>query len=115
MSRAWSRQIVERLGNEWYKAGSSPALASVKKRALSAFRDKGMVPTPGKKHPNGALEWSVPTPYSMAMGHNILQVNSFQLARACAVFANGGHLSEADLIRKIVQNEDGNEENSSRQ
>jgi cell division protein FtsI (penicillin-binding protein 3) len=62
----------------------------------------GLVPTPGKLHPNGKLEWSVPTPYSLAMGHNIL-VNSLQLVRAYAIFANGGFDVSPHIIRKIVK------------
>ena len=63
----------------------------------------GVVPRPGKKHPNGTLEWSVATPFSIAMGHNI-QVNAIQMVRAYAVFANGGYLVQPTLIRKIVKN-----------
>ncbi|MFT4552881.1 MAG: cell division protein FtsI (penicillin-binding protein 3) [Chlamydiales bacterium] len=62
----------------------------------------GQVPTPGKLHPNGRLEWSLPTPYSLGIGHNI-QVNSTQMLRAFATLANGGILVEPTLIRKIIQ------------
>jgi cell division protein FtsI (penicillin-binding protein 3) len=62
----------------------------------------GLLPTPGKLHPNGKLEWSLPTPYSLAIGHNVL-ANSMQLARAYAIFANGGLAVQPHLIRKVVK------------
>ncbi len=64
----------------------------------------GMLPTPGKMHPNGALEWSSLTPYTLALGHN-LQVNGVQLARAYCAIANGGKMVSPTLVRKIVKKE----------
>ena len=56
------------------------------------------------------LEWSISTPYSIAMGHNI-QTTSLQMARAYAVFANGGFLVRPTLIKKIVRtNSDGSQD-----
>ncbi len=49
----------------------------------------GVLPTPGKIHPSGKMEWSTPTPFSLAFGHNIL-VSSLQMLRSYAVIANGG-------------------------
>ena len=63
-----------------------------------------MFPRPGKLYPSGALEWSLPTPYSLAMGYNI-QVNSIQLLRAFSTLANGGYLVKPTLVREIVQNQ----------
>jgi len=71
---------------------------------------RGVIPTPGKLHPNGRPEWSKPTPFSLAMGHNI-QMTSVQLLRGFALFANGGYLVEPTLVRKIVKaHADGSEE-----
>ena len=68
-----------------------------------------MLPTPGKKHPNGKLEWSVPTPFSIAFGHNI-QATSIQMARIFSIFANGGTNVEPTLIQKVIKKDDaGNE------
>ncbi len=104
-------KIVNRLGNEWYKQVLHNSFGFGEKTGIELpSESKGLVPTPGKKHPNGTLEWSLPTPFSLAMGHNI-QVNALQLARAFAVFANGGFLVEPTLIRKIVKNHpDGSQE-----
>ncbi len=66
---------------------------------------KGMVPTPGKLHPNGALEWSTPTPYSLSLGYNIL-ATSLQMLRAYCVFANEGYLVHPTLVRKIVKDDE---------
>ncbi len=57
---------------------------------------------PEKKHPNGQLEWSKPTPFSMAMGHNI-QVTSLQMLKAVGIIANGGYAIQPTIIRKIVK------------
>lgn len=104
-------QIVARLGNEWYKDKLHNTFGFGEKTGIELPSEtRGLVPTPGKRHPNGALEWSVPTPYSLAMGHNI-QVTSLQLARACAIFANGGYLVTPTLVRKIVRtNSDGSQD-----
>lgn len=96
-------QVVNRLGNEWYKEQLHHIFGfGEPTRVELPSENSGLVPTPGKKHPNGALEWSQPTPFSLAMGHNI-QTNAIQLARAFAIFANGGYLVKPTIIRKIVK------------
>lgn len=106
-----NERIIARLGNEWYRAALQNVFGLGMKTHVELYSESGgLVPTPGKKHPNGALEWSKATPFSMAMGHNI-QVSSLQLARAFAVFANGGKLVEPTLVRKIIKKHaDGSEE-----
>lgn len=96
-------RIIARLGNEWYRKQLVETFGFGQKTHIELPAESGgVVPTPGKLHPNGALEWSVPTPFSMAFGHN-LQASSLQLLRACAVFANGGYLVQPTLVRKIVK------------
>lgn len=96
-------KIIKTLGNDWYRNVLYNDFGFGKKTGIELPSESGgLLPTPGKKHPNGALEWSLATPYSMAMGHNI-QVNSLQILRAYAVFANGGYLVQPTLIRKIVK------------
>lgn len=103
--------IVARLGKDWYRNVLSESFGFGRKTQIELPAESaGLLPTPGKKHPNGTLEWSAATPYSLAMGHNI-QVNSIQLLRAYAVFANGGFLVKPTLIRKIIRNSpDGKQE-----
>lgn len=95
--------MCERLGNDWFKNTLQSSFGFGKKTGIELPAESiGVVPTPGKKHPNGALEWSIATPYSIAMGHNI-QMTTLQLVRAYAVLANGGYLVNPTLLKKIVK------------
>ncbi len=99
-----ARRIIERLGPSWYRATLQETFGFGKKTNLELPAETpGLLPQIGKKHPNGTLEWSASTPYSLAMGHNIL-VNSIQMVRAYAVLANDGHLVDPTLVRKIMKN-----------
>lgn len=104
-------KIIQRLGNEWYRETLSEDFGMGKKTGIELPSESpGLLPRLGMKHPNGALEWSVSTPYSLAMGHNI-QTNSLQILRAYAIFANGGYLVTPTIVRKIVKtNPDGSQE-----
>lgn len=96
-------KIVARLGNEWYRNQLSEVFGFGYKTGIELPSEtRGTLPQIGKKHPNGTLEWSASTPYALAIGYN-LQINSIQLARAYAIFANGGYLIKPTLIRKIVK------------
>lgn len=95
-------RVINRMGNGWYRGVLSDVFAFGKKTHIEYVSEtNGVLPTPGKKHPNGTFEWSLPTPYSIAMGHNI-QVNSLQMVRAYSILANGGYLVQPTFIRKIV-------------
>ncbi len=98
------KRITDRLGDNWYREKLLQFGFGRKTDVQIPSESLGLVPTPGKMHPNGKLEWSKPTPYSIAIGHNIL-VTSLQMARAAAVIANGGYLIEPTICRKIVQGE----------
>jgi cell division protein FtsI (penicillin-binding protein 3) len=96
-------RLIETMGDEWYRKTLCEVFGFGQKTNVDLPAESvGLVPTPGKLHPNGRLEWSVPTPYSLAIGHNIL-VNSLQLVRAYALFANDGLMVQPHLIRKIVK------------
>ncbi len=98
-----AQKIVDRLGDGWYR-NALAKFSFGKKSGIELFGETaGLLPTPGKKHPNGALEWSAPTPYSLAFGHNIM-VNVFQMLRAYAIIANGGYEVNPTLVKKIVKN-----------
>ena len=97
-------RLIETLGAEWYRKTLSEVFGLGQKTGVDLPAEStGLLPTPGKLHPNGKLEWSLPTPYSLAIGHNIL-CNSLQLARAYAILANGGLAVQPHLVRKIVKN-----------
>jgi len=95
-------KVVNSLGNEWYRRQLAEVFGFGEKTRIELPAEAvGLVPTPGKLHPNGALEWSLPTPYSLSIGYNIL-ATSLQMLRAYAVFASGGYLPQPTLVRKIV-------------
>lgn len=103
-----TQRMIETLGDAWVRNALERTFGFGQKTLIELpGENPGLLPTPGKLHPNGKLEWSVPTPYSLCMGHNIL-VNSIQMVRAYATIANGGCLVQPHLVRKIVRkNRDG--------
>jgi len=99
-----AERIINRFGNDWFRAQLQSMFGFGLKTGIELPAESiGVLPTPGKLHPNGALEWSLPTPFSIAMGYNI-QATSLQVARAYAVLANGGYLVNPTLVKKIVKN-----------
>lgn len=98
-------KIIDQLGEVWCKKVLHEVFGFGEKTGIEfPYESRGLVPTPGKKHPNGTLEWSKATPPSLAMGHNIL-ATPIQLVRAMAVFANGGYLVKPTLVRQVVKTE----------
>jgi cell division protein FtsI (penicillin-binding protein 3) len=97
-----AERIVNRMGNDWYRRQLVAFGFGQKTGIELPAESSGVLPTPGKCHPNGALEWSIPTPFSLAIGHN-LQVTTMQLLRAYAVLANGGYLVNPTLVRCIIK------------
>jgi cell division protein FtsI (penicillin-binding protein 3) len=96
-------RLVRTMGDIWYRTALYELFGFGKKTNLELPAESpGLLPTPGKLHPNGKLEWSLPTPYSLAMGHNIL-VNSIQMVLSYAILANGGYFVQPHLVRKIVK------------
>jgi cell division protein FtsI (penicillin-binding protein 3) len=97
------QRLMETKGDVWYRKELTETFSLGKKTSIELPAEStGLVPMPGKLHPNGKLEWSVPTPYSLAMGHNIL-LNSIQMIRTYAILSNGGFEVTPHLIRKIVK------------
>ena len=105
-SNVYMAQVVDRvigsLGNDWYRKQLVEIFGFGEKTGIELPAEAvGLVPTPGKCYPNGALEWSLPTPYSLSIGYNLL-ATSLQMLRAYAVFANGGYLPQPTLVRRVV-------------
>ncbi len=97
-------RTIEAMGDEWYRKTLLDVFGFGKKTGIELPAESiWLVPTPGKLHPNGKLEWSLPTPYSLAIGHNIL-CTSMQLVKAYAILANGGLDVQPHLIRKLEKN-----------
>lgn len=97
------QRIVDTLGEKWYRNALQEIFGfGIKTGIELPSESPGVLPTPGKLHPNGKMEWSTPTPFSIAFGHNIL-VNSLQMLRSYAVIANGGYEVRPTLVRKVVR------------
>ncbi|MES2273470.1 MAG: penicillin-binding protein 2 [Chlamydiota bacterium] len=97
------QRLVETMGDEWYRKALAEIFGFGQKTNIELPAESGgLLPTPGKLHPNGKLEWSLPTPYSLAIGYNIL-INSIQMVRAYAILANGGFAVQPHIVRKIVK------------
>lgn len=101
MARLMQR-VCDKFGPGYYRTILQKGFGLGEKTGVELYGESpGVLPTPGKIHPNGTLEWSMAAPYSLAMGYN-LQTNSLQMVRAFAVLANGGYLVKPTLVRKIV-------------
>lgn len=100
-----AERMIARLGNDWYRRQLQLFGFGQKTSIELPAESAGLLPTPGKLHPNGVLEWSIATPFSLAFGHNI-QVTTFQLLRAYSVLANGGFLVQPTLIRCIAKKDE---------
>lgn len=96
------QRVVERMGDKWLRDTMCEWGFGEKTNIEIPGESGGLVPTPGKLHPNGKLEWSAPTPYALSIGHNIL-VNSIQMVRAFSVISNGGYLVQPTIIQKVIK------------
>ncbi len=97
------QRVLDQMGDQWYRSALTDIFGFGRKTMIELPAESvGNVPTPGKLHPNGKLQWSTPTPYSLAIGHNIL-INSIQMLKSYAIFANGGYDVQPHIIRKIVK------------
>jgi cell division protein FtsI (penicillin-binding protein 3) len=105
------QRIIDALGEKWYRNALQEIYGFGLKTGIELPSESPCeLPTPGKLHPNGKMEWSTPTPFSIAFGHNIL-VNSMQMLRSYAIIANGGYEVRPTLVRKVVRKRrDGSEE-----
>ena len=105
------QRIIEALGDQWYRNALQEIFGFGVKTGIELPSESPcMLPTPGKLHPNGKMQWSKPTPFSIAFGHNVL-VSSMQMLRSYAILANGGFDVRPTLVRKVVRKKtDGSEE-----
>lgn len=104
------QKIIERMGENWYRQNLIKVYSFGQKTGIEIPAESpGMVPVPGKLHPNGRPEWSSATPYMIAIGHNML-FTSLQLAKAFAIISNGGFDIKPTILRKISKNGPNGEE-----
>lgn len=89
-------RIVQTLGHTWYEE-KLRLLGFGKKTGIELPGEaSGMVPSVNKRK-----QWSAATPYSLAMGYNLLATN-IQMVCAYAMLANGGFEVSPTLVKKIV-------------
>lgn len=105
------QRIIEALGEKWYRNALQEIFGFGTKTGIELLSESPCpLPIPGKLTPNGKMEWSTATPFSIAFGHNIL-VSSLQMMRCYAILANGGFDVKPTLVRKAVRKKrDGSEE-----
>jgi cell division protein FtsI (penicillin-binding protein 3) len=100
------KKVIDTLGDAWYRTQLEEVFGFGKKTGLELpGESSGFLPTPGKMYASRQLEWSKPTPYSLAIGYNLL-VNAVQMTRAYAIIANGGYAVEPTLIRKVKRKDE---------
>ncbi len=99
-------RIIETLGPQWYRDTLHDIFGFGKTTGIEMPGEcPGLLPRQGRVHANGTLEWSKSTPYSLAMGYNIL-VNGFQMLRNFSMLCNGGYDVRPALIRKVVETDE---------
>lgn len=105
------QRMIGALGEKWYRDALQEIFGfGIRTGIELPSESPALLPTPGKLHPNGKMEWSTPTPFSIAFGHNIL-VSSLQMLRSYAILANGGYDVRPTLVRKVVRSKrDGTQE-----
>jgi cell division protein FtsI (penicillin-binding protein 3) len=102
MAKAISK-VIQSLGDKFYSEELKQTFDLGKKTGLGiGVESSGFIPTPDKKTTSGRLEWSMPTPYSLSMGYNLL-ATSLQMTKAFAMIANGGKEVTPYIIQKIVK------------
>ena len=98
-------KVIDQLGPKWVCDQLEHTFGLGLKTGLELpYESSGMIPVYGRKYMNGKDQWSNPTPYSLAIGYNVL-VNAMQMVRAYAIFANGGYLVQPTIVDKIVSSE----------
>ncbi|MBS0621981.1 MAG: penicillin-binding protein 2 [Verrucomicrobia bacterium] len=105
MARLMQR-IIEKMGDHWYYEQLKTCFGFGEPTGVELpGESSGFLPKIQGHYSGGRPHWSKATPYSLAMGYNLL-VNSFQMLRAFNVIASGGYLVEPRLVRQITKGEE---------
>lgn len=97
------QRVINRLGAPWYRNALENIFGlGIKTKIQIPSENAPQLPRLDKCHPNGSLEWSTATPYSLAIGYNLM-CNAVQMTRAYSVIANGGFLVQPNIVKKIVK------------
>ncbi len=96
-------RIISIMGADWYCEKMGEIWGFGRKTGIEyPYENPGFFPSPKAKYATGSLQWSGPTPYSLAMGYNFL-CSPLQMVRAYAVIANGGLEVSPTILKKIVR------------
>lgn len=103
-------RIVNFLGAEWYSNSLTNIFGFGTLTGIELPGESpGKLPYPWKQ--KQCNEWSLATPYSLAIGYNI-SATALQMVRAYSVLINGGYLVKPTLVKKIVSSIQGPQETS---
>jgi cell division protein FtsI (penicillin-binding protein 3) len=98
------QKVIGALGDPFYEQELKNTFGFGSKTGLKiGVESSGFVPSLHKKMKGGGPQWSQATPFSLAMGYNLL-ATTLQMTKAYAMIANGGYEVEPCLIKKIVKN-----------
>lgn len=97
-------RVIERLGKRWYHEALKSFGFGKKVGVEFPAETPGFLPVPNKNYSNGRPQWAVSTPYSLAMGYNIL-VSALQMTRAYSIIANHGVDVKPFLVKRVVKGE----------
>ncbi|MBF5059798.1 penicillin-binding transpeptidase domain-containing protein [Candidatus Neptunochlamydia vexilliferae] len=97
------QRVIATLGDQWYRDQLAGVFGFGKATGIELPSETaGLLPSLDKHYGNGRPQWSIPTPYSLSFGYNLL-VTSMQLLRAYALLCNGGYEVQPTLVKKIVK------------
>jgi cell division protein FtsI (penicillin-binding protein 3) len=97
------QRVIATLGDEWYRTQLEEVFGfGVSTNIQLPSESSGLLPAPNKTYGGGKLQWSTPTPYSLAIGYNLL-ANSIQLLKAYSIMINGGYQVQPTIVKKIVK------------
>lgn len=92
-SNIYMAQVIEsmvaRLGDHWYQEQLQRLGFGAKTGIDIPSESRGFVPKVDGLYKNGAMQWSLITPYSLGFGYN-LSVNAAQMLKVWAALINGG-------------------------
>ncbi len=95
-------RIIDRLGAAWYREKLRTVFGFGEKTGIEyPYENIGFLPRLGKTYKTGTMQWSKSTPYSLAMGYNLL-ANSMQMIRAYGILANRGLDVRPTFVRRIM-------------
>ncbi|MBN2479321.1 MAG: penicillin-binding protein 2 [Parachlamydiales bacterium] len=104
-----TERVIQRFSDEWYRKQLDEMFGFGRKTEIELpSEEPGFLPSINKYYPSGAVQWSKCTPFSLAIGYNLL-VNSIQMVKAYSIIVNGGYDIKPTILKKIVDHSSGEE------